>query len=49
MMILLSTKSSNFKIRILCPFSDLGFDLAFGGYSDVDPRMGKIIAERLTA
>lgn len=27
----------------------MGFDLAFGGYSEVDPRMGKVVAERLTA
>lgn len=30
-------------------YSDLGFDLAFGGYSDIDPRMGKVVAERLIA
>ena len=27
----------------------MGFDLAFGGYTDVPPRMGKIVAERFMA
>ena len=27
----------------------MGFDLAFGGYSEVPPNMGRVVAERLTA
>ena len=26
-------------------FSDLGFDVAFGGYFDIDPKMGEVVAE----
>ncbi len=29
--------------------SGMGFDLAFGGYTDVPPTMGKVVAERLIA
>lgn len=49
MIILHLTWSSKIFKLILFPISDLGFDLAFGGYTDVDPRMGKIVAERFTA
>lgn len=27
----------------------MGFDVAFGGYSDVPPTMGRLLAERLIA
>lgn len=27
----------------------MGFDLAFGGYGDVPPNMGRVAAERLIA